>query len=403
MTATKNAPETQLTAPRVMNPPELDADQQRAQHQELAAELKRAAQALGFSLAGICVAHVSPAFQRLNQWLDAGYDGEMAYLRERRAAYEHPRGVLPGVRSLLMLGWNYRTVEPAELQPGQGRVARYALATVDYHDLLHDRLRQLKQLVLRHHPQAAVRGVVDSAPLLEREYARAAGLGWIGKNTLLLNRAFGSWFFLAALLTDLPLPADQPFTADHCGSCRACLDACPTQAFPQPYVLDARRCISYATIEQRGPLPQEWHNQLGDWVYGCDICQEVCPWNRRVSPSESPDFSPHPLLNPLDLIPLFDWDEAEFRRQFRRLPLWRAKRAGLLRNAALVLGRQRPLGAAAALERGASDSDPLVRSASIWALAQFPPNIARPILEARHAAEADPQILEDLAQLLTLL
>ncbi|MFM8251336.1 MAG: tRNA epoxyqueuosine(34) reductase QueG [Planctomycetota bacterium] len=386
-----------------MNLPDPAADPPTAAARELAAELKQAARKLGFSLAGICVAHASPAFHRLNQWLDAGYDGEMAYLRQRRAAYEHPRGVLPGVRSLLMLGWNYRTVEPAELQPGQGRVARYALATVDYHDLLHDRLRQLKQLVLRHFPQAAVRGVVDSAPLLEREYGRAAGLGWIGKNTLLLNREAGSWFFLAALLTDLPLPADEPFTADHCGSCRACLDACPTQAFPQPYLLDARRCISYATIEHRGPLTHEWHDQVGDWVFGCDICQEVCPWNRRVAVTEAPDFTPHPLLNPLELVPLFSWDEAEFRRQFRRLPLWRVKRAGLLRNAALVLGRQRPPGAAAALELGSADVDPLVRAASIWALAQFSADIARPILQTRQTTETDPQIREDLTQLLTLL
>lgn len=399
----QHRPVSMTATPHDPNPIEPAAGGIQPASGQLAADLKQAARHLGFSLVGICTAQSTAAYQRLQQWLDAGYDGEMSYLEKRRAAYEHPRNVLPGVRTLVMLAWNYLTVEPQPPQPGQGRVARYALATVDYHDLLHDRLKQLKRWVLERVPRASVRGVVDSAPLLEREYARLAGLGWIGKNTLLLNREAGSWFFLAALLTDLDLPADAPFEADHCGSCRACLDACPTQAFPEPYLLDARRCISYATIEHRGRLAPQWQEQLGDWVFGCDICQEVCPWNRRVEPTDSPDFRPHPLLDPLDLLPLFFWDDEQFRQRFRLLPMWRIKRGGLLRNAALILGRQRPAGAIEALERGIGDREPLVRSACAWALAQFPADQVRPLLESRLTQEQDPQIHEDLQRILTLL
>ncbi|HND55076.1 MAG TPA: tRNA epoxyqueuosine(34) reductase QueG, partial [Pirellulaceae bacterium] len=217
----------------------------------LTAELKARAAQLGFALSGVCPA-VSPAgLTRFHEWLAAGYAGEMRYLSDRAAAYAHPSHVLEGTRSLLMLGWNYRTATPAPAPAGTGRIARYAWGAVDYHDLIHDRLHQLADFLRASRPGAKARGVVDSAPLLEREFAQLAGLGWIGKNTLLLNRRAGSWFFLAALLTDVELTYDSPLQVDHCGSCRACLDACPTQAFPQPYMLDATRCISYSTIEAK--------------------------------------------------------------------------------------------------------------------------------------------------------
>ena len=234
---------------------------------ELTAALKKAAAQQGFSLSGACPAVTPRGVHHLYDWLDAGYAGEMDYLSARREAYAHPEHVLPGARSLLMLGSPYRTAEPAATTPGQARVARYAWGT-DYHELIRERLDRLVDFLTACVPRANVRGVVDTAPLLEGEFAQLAGLGWIGKNTLLLNQQQGSWFFLATLLTDQELAYDQPHETDHCGTCRACLEACPTDAFVAPYVLDSRKCISYSTIELRSPIPAscEPAMAIGCWV-----------------------------------------------------------------------------------------------------------------------------------------
>ncbi|MCI0361363.1 MAG: tRNA epoxyqueuosine(34) reductase QueG [Planctomycetaceae bacterium] len=339
---------------------------------------------MGFTLAGACPAVAPIGAPRLAEWLERGYAGQMDYIAARQQAYEHPQHVLDGARSVLMLGLPYRTVEPQPVQPGQGRISRYAWGGGDYHDTIHDRLKRLIGWLKERVPGGQARGVVDTAPLLEREFAQLAGLGWIGKHTLLIHKPAGSYFFLAALLTDQELAYDEPFTADHCGTCRACLDACPTQAFPQPYVLDATRCISYLTIELRESIPHELRPGIGDWLFGCDVCQEVCPWNqaaeRRIPiPSSTPtpawdvapEFRPSAGANPVDLIGLFDLDDEAFRQRFRHTPLWRAKRRGILRNAAIVLGNQRATGARSALARGLGDSEPLVREACQWALDQI--------------------------------
>lgn len=361
--------------------------------EELTTRLKDEAQRLGFSLAGACPAVTPTGIGQFGQWLDRGYGGQMEYLDERRSAYEHPRHVLDGARSILMLAMEYATAEPQMPQPGQGRISRYAWSPVDYHDVIHERLKLLVAIVKGLAPGAAARGVVDSAPLLEREFAQLAGLGWIGKNTLLLSKHRGSYFFLAALLTDQELVYDEPFAADHCGTCTACLDACPTKAFPQPYVLDATKCISYLTIELRDSIPENLRPGIGNWLFGCDVCQEVCPWNgvgtrfrpqtpqiekssadneSRPLPRGVPsDFAPAPDSNPVDLLPLFDLDEESFRSRFRHTPLWRAKRRGILRNAAVVLGNQKCREAISSLTRGLSDAEPLVREACQWALARI--------------------------------
>jgi epoxyqueuosine reductase len=337
---------------------------------ELTTQLKSEAMRLGFALSGITPA-VSPAgLGRFHEWLESGFAGTMRYLEDRRAAYEHPRHVLEGVRSVVMLAMPYRTTEPQPVGEGFGRVSRYAWGG-DYHDLIHDQLHELADWLREQSPGAKVRGVVDTAPLLEREFAQLAGLGWIGKNTLLLNRHFGSWFFLAGLLTDLELDYDAEHETDHCGTCTACLDACPTEAFVAPYVLDARKCISYTTIELRDEIPLELRTRHGDWVFGCDVCQDVCPWNRKAPTVDEPTFAARPDENPLNLIELFDLDDAGFRKRFRDTPLWRARRRGILRNAAVVLGNQRATSAAAALSRGLLDEEPLVREACAWALEQI--------------------------------
>ncbi len=247
-----------------------------------AGELKARTRELGFDLCGICPAVSPPGVGRLQEWLAAGYAGQMHYLPDRAEAYSQPQNVLAGARSIVILAMNYRTAEPVAPQPGQGKVSRYAWGH-DYHEIIRDRLAQLADWVRGCRPDVQVRGVVDTAPLLEREFAQLAGLGWIGKNTLLLNKQLGSWFFLAALLVDAELEYDLPHETDHCGTCRACLDACPTNAFVDAYVLDARRCISYLTIELRDTIPAELRPGLGEWVFGCDVCQDVCPWNHRAA------------------------------------------------------------------------------------------------------------------------
>ncbi|NLX54568.1 MAG: tRNA epoxyqueuosine(34) reductase QueG [Planctomycetaceae bacterium] len=366
---------------------------------DLTAELKRSARELGFVLTGACPAVAPGGITHLAEWLAAGHAGQMRYLGDRLAAYAHPQSILEGVRSLLMLGLPYQAGEPASAGAGEGRVSRYAWGSADYHDVIHRQLRKLEQRVRQLQPSVRVRGVVDTAPLLEREFGQRAGLGWIGKNTMLLNRHAGSWFFLAALLLDCVLDYDAPWTTDHCGTCRACLDACPTAAFPQPYVLDATRCISYLTIELRQAVEPQLRPAMGQWVFGCDICQEVCPWNRRVS-GDSEWFAPRPDLNPLSLVPLFALDDDAFRAQFRHTPLWRARRQGLLRSAAIALGNHPVPEALPALRQGLHDADVLVRTASAWALGRFPLADVSADLTQRLAVESNPDVREEIRQAL---
>ena len=374
---------------------------------ELTERLKAAARELGFTLAGACPAVTPDGAAKLGEWLDRGYAGEMEYLAARREAYEHPRHVLESVRSILMLGMPYRTEEPQPVHAGQGRVSRYAWGPGDYHDLIHDRLKRLIGVLQQEVPTAKARGVVDTAPLLEREFAQLAGLGWVGKHTLLINKPAGSYFFLAALLTDQELAYDEPFTADHCGTCRACLDACPTNAFPQPYVLDASRCISYLTIELRDSIPQELRPGIGDWLFGCDVCQDVCPWNQREIERNAAErhggcslrdaaFHPSAEMNPMDLIGLFDLTDEGFRVRFRHTPLWRAKRRGILRNAAIVLGNQRAAAAIPVLTRGLRDAEPLVRSTCAWALGRIGGEEAAAAVRERMKFENDASVCDEL-------
>jgi epoxyqueuosine reductase len=345
---------------------------------DLTERIKAEAAQLGFTLAGVCAAVEPTGISRFAEWLEQGYAGEMGYLADRAAAYRHPAGVLEGAKSVVMLAMPYRSVEPQMPQAGQGRVSRYAWGD-DYHELIRERLNQLADFVKAQVAGSNVRGVVDTAPLLEREFAQLAGLGWIGKNTLLLNKEFGSWFFLAALVLDVELTYDEAHTTDHCGTCRACLDACPTDAFVQPYVLDARRCISYLTIEHRSQIPEDLRAGIGDWLFGCDVCQDVCPWNHRVPPGMEQAFEPRMDMNPVELVSLFSLDEAEFRKRFRGSPLWRAKRRGLLRNAAIVLGNQKCRDAVPALTQALGDEEVLVREAAGWALTMINGGQARPL------------------------
>ncbi len=319
--------------------------------------LKAEARRLGFDLVGIAPAVTPDGIHAFLDWLDRGYAGQMEYLERREEAYGHPRHVLDGVRSVVMLEINYNTQAPARRGRGRekasatgeqvageeaiahtvpARIARYALGSADYHDVIREKLRELTAFLRREAPTATARGIVDTAPLLERDFARLAGLGWFGKNTLLINKRLGSWFFLAALLVDIELEYDAPHAATHCGTCTRCLDACPTQAFVEPYVLDARRCVSYLTIEHRGEIPEDLHTGIGDWLFGCDICQEVCPWNRKAPVSTEPAFEPQPGLQSVDAGELLMLTDDKFHRRFSHTALARPGREGLVRNAAIV-------------------------------------------------------------------
>jgi epoxyqueuosine reductase len=338
----------------------------------LESRLKEQAHALGFDLVGVAPAGPADGFDRLRDWLDRGFAGEMHYLHRHAEARRHPEAVLHDIRSVVMLGMNYNPTRPEEeiIDPGRGRVARYARGA-DYHDVLRERLNRLLTWLQSERPGCVGRGVVDTAPLLERDFARRAGLGWFGKNTMLLNKRLGSYFFLAALLVDVELRADAPFEAHHCGTCTACLDACPTAAFVETGVLDARRCISYLTIELKSDVPPELRSGLGDWLFGCDICQEVCPWNRKAPAATDAAMGSRPELASIDLIELLGLSEEEFRLRFRGTALTRAKRRGLLRNAALILGNTGDEKALPALRRALDDAEPLVREAGAWAIMEI--------------------------------
>jgi epoxyqueuosine reductase len=344
---------------------------------QLADAIRSEATRLGFDLVGIAPA-VSPAgFDHLQEWLRRGYAGEMSYMPRREEAYEHPSGVLPEVRSLIVVGLNYfdadyKSGQNETTSESNGRVARYAVGRGDYHDVLKTRLKQLGQFLQDELPECRTRSVVDTAPLLERDFAVLAGLGWFGKNTMLINKHIGSWFFLGALLTDAELTPDAPHATSHCGTCTRCLDACPTDAFPEPGVLDARRCISYLTIELRDqPIPEDLREGMGNWVFGCDICQDVCPWNRKAPPSTVDDFKPLADLTPADLRWLLSLDEDGFRQRFRGTPQFRTGRSGLLRNAAIAAGNSGDRSLIPALTQVAADPEELIRDAAAWALGRL--------------------------------
>jgi epoxyqueuosine reductase len=335
--------------------------------------IKRQARQFGFDLVGIAPAAEADDFGRLHDWLARGFAGEMAYLQRHAEAHRHPAAVLPEVRSVIMVARNYKPADPQQGEGDEhaaaltGKVARYARGE-DYHDVFRRRLGELLAWLQGEVPGCVGRGVVDTAPLLERDFARRAGLGWIGKNTMLLHKRLGSYFLLGALLVDVPLRADAPHTASHCGTCTACLDACPTAAFAGPGQLDARRCISYLTIELKGPIPEDLRPAVGEWLFGCDVCQEVCPWNRKAPAGSEPAFRPRPGLADVDLIELLGLSPEDFRQRFRGTALTRPKRRGLLGNAAVVLGNRGDRAALPALERALDDPEPLVREAARWAI-----------------------------------
>ena len=340
-------------------------------------------------------------FANLKEWLEQGFAGEMQYIANRESAYAHPDGVMSSVQSVVMLGLSYAPEHPVagieHAKATVGRVARYAQGARDYHDVIRDKLKSLANAVHELSPGCRTRGVIDTAPLLERDYARLSGLGWFGKNTMLINKFAGSYVFLAALLLDIELPADQPHETAHCGTCTRCLEACPTDAFVEPYVLDSRRCISYLTIELRDrPIPVELRDGMGDWLFGCDVCQEVCPWNRKPLAGRDPELLPTESLSNTDARELLQLSEDEFRQRFRRTPLSRPKRSGILRNAAIVLGNTGDERAIPALIEALDDASEVVRGAVAWTLGKLGGTEAASALQSRAERENNAYVIEEI-------
>jgi len=370
----------------------------------LTERIKAQARRMGFALAGVTTPDPPEHYAVFERWLGAGRHGEMAYLGSERSRQRRldPRLILPECRSILVLGVFYDAPLPSPPSPEFGQVAAYAWGN-DYHDVLADRLRLLVEFIQAEAGQAVPnRWYTDTGPLLERDLAQRAGLGWTGKNTCLISPQHGSYFLLAELLLGLELEPDPPFAPDHCGTCTRCLDACPTGCILPDRTLDARRCISYLTIELKGAIPLELRPQMGSWVFGCDICQQVCPWNQRFAAQHGdPAFTARPGISAPRLERELALSPQEFSRKFKGSPLKRAKRRGYLRNAAVALGNQRRSGSVPVLASALSgDSEPLVRRHAAWALGQIGGSAAQQALESAAEAEADPQVLAEIRQAL---
>ena len=325
--------------------------------------IKRLAAELGFDDCRIAAAGEATHAGAFREWIADGCHGDMAWMERTPGRRCDPREVLPGCRSVVSLALNYY---PGPNPDTGWRIARYAWND-DYHDLIWDKLRRFD--LAMQELGGSQRYYVDTGPVLERDFATDAGLGWNGKSTVQIHRRLGTWFFLAELLTTLELPADEPF-GDHCGKCTRCVDACPTNAITAPHRVDARRCISYLTIEHKGPIPEEFREAIGDRLYGCDECLEVCPWNRFARVSREAAFHARREVFAMRTRDFLALGDEEFRTLFRRSPIKRAKRPRFLRNVCVVLGNTGTADDLPALRRAAADPDPLIAEHAAWAIGQ---------------------------------
>jgi len=371
---------------------------------ELTQAIKTYASRSGFSLVGITTCDPLPHGQTFNDWLDQGRQGEMQYLATTRSRWcrAYPERILPECRSVLVFGVRCATpvlkkMDDPTSQTIHGRVASYACGA-DYHVFLPARLKRMIEFIEDRVGQSIPsRWYTDTGPILERELAQRAGLGWIGKNTCLIHPRLGSYFLLAEILLGLNLEPDPPFTVDQCGTCTRCIQACPTGCILPDRTLDARRCISYLTIELKNSIPSELRPLMGNWVFGCDICQQVCPWNRFATSPVDPAFEQLVSQSAPDLMEELALSTPEFSRKYRYSPLSRAKRRGLFRNIAVALGNQGNPAAVDSLVRLLeADPEPVVRGHAAWALGQIGGEKATQALKGAVRAEIDPQVLNEV-------
>lgn len=316
---------------------------------------------LGFQECHVAQVDASPHFDSFSNWVNEGQHGDMAWLEKNLERRQDPREFMPECQSLIMTGTNYYQTAPTQ----RGKIATYALG-LDYHELIADRLRQLC-LWLNMEYGGTHRPFVDTSAVLEKPWAMRSGLGWQGKNTLIIHKKFGTWLSLGGIFTSLNLKPDLP-EKDHCGSCTRCIDICPTQAITAPYQLDARRCIAYLTIEHKGSIPIEFRRAIGDKLFGCDDCLTVCPWNRWAQETHEAHFKP--VLKP-DLAEMLAWDDPMFREKTRGTPIFRLKRPRWIRNICVVLGNVGNLDDLPALHGAAQECDPLIQEHARWAITEI--------------------------------
>lgn len=343
---------------------------------ELTTQIKAWAKTLGFLQVGITDCQTDDADERLQSWLDKQYHGEMRYMENHRDLRKHPEKLVPGALRIISVRMDYLTEDHQSIEilknDNKAYISRYALGR-DYHKVLRKRLTQLAEKIntKMRAEHFVYRAFTDSAPIFERHLARKAGIGWIGKNTMVMNQEAGSFFFLGELFTNLPLIVDQPFATSHCGSCTACIDICPTKAIVAPYQIDARKCISYLTIEHKGSIDPQLRPLMGNRIYGCDDCQLFCPWNKFAKFTQENDFQPRHDLKNADLIALFGWTEQEFLAKTEGSAMRRAGYESWLRNIAIALGNApHSPDVMNALKSRENDSSEIVREHVAWAIAR---------------------------------
>ena len=354
-----------------------------AQLNQLAEKITDFAAELGFQQAGICDTDLSAYTPGFLQWLENNFHGEMDYMARHGSLRYRPEELLPGTLRIISLRMDYLPPSAAGMlevlkNPDKGFISRYALGR-DYHKLIRKRLQQLAQKIQQEIGEFGYRAFTDSAPILERPLAEKAGLGWTGKHSNIINRKAGSWFFLGEIFTDLPLPVNQQLPDNHCGRCTACMDICPTNAIVEPYTVDARRCISYLTIELKSAIPVELRPMMGNRIYGCDDCQLACPWNRFSKPTVEDDFKARHQLDAPDLLALFGWDEDEFLQRMEGSPIRRIGHEQWLRNIAVALGNalaqantEQKAHIITALRQRRESASAMVKEHIDWALNQKP-------------------------------
>ncbi|MBF0491445.1 MAG: tRNA epoxyqueuosine(34) reductase QueG [Deltaproteobacteria bacterium] len=364
--------------------------------QEISLKIEALAFELGFSqVAWAPLEKNSQAAKRFKQWLEASYQGEMSYLERGLEKREDPEKILPGAKSILCLSWGYSKKKQLKGKIESPFISRYAWQE-DYHLILQKKLNLLQKQLEQYFPQAQFRSYVDTGQVMEKHWASQAGLGWIGKHSNLIHPKQGSYFFLASILTDLPSDSLAGPVSDHCGNCQACIDICPTRAIVAPYMVDARLCISYLTIELKGPIPRELRPQIGAHVFGCDDCQEVCPWNRKAKLPL--DFLRSASVEELHFY--LKLDAQAFKKYFKELPMLRPKRRGFLRNVCVVLGNLKKRESVPLLIQALQDEEALIRGHAVWALGQYADLEIQKELEKTLQKETDLWVREEICQIL---
>ena len=354
---------------------------------------------LGFELVGITPAAQSETIARYRQWIENGYAGKMGYLERHLPLKVDVRQLLAEAKSVISLAMNYYTLDPPKAlaeDPARGQISRYAWGD-DYHDVIRQRLSELVDFIKQTaETELKTRICVDTAPIIEREYAQKAGIGWIGKNTNLIHWRSGSWYFLAEVLINIDLESDTAPLRGSCGTCTRCIEACPTDAIVEPNLLDSRLCISYLTIELKESIPKALRPKIGNLIFGCDICQEVCPWNSKAVPTDEPAFQPRDGNLTPKLLSLIGMTQQEFSRKFKGSPIKRTKRRGFLRNVLVAIGNWGEPRAVPALKDALADDEPLVRSHAAWALGKIGGDTAKQILQTRLAVETEQEVIVEV-------